>query len=67
MMALSVAKARGGVTAVLTGSHGGEMAGFADIAIKAPGNSTKVIQEAHAAIWHTLCLLIEARYFSEMR
>ncbi len=67
MMALSVAKARGGVTAVLTGPHGGEMAGFADIAIKAPGNSTKVVQEAHAAIWHTLCLLIEARYFSEMR
>jgi len=67
MMALSVAKARGGVTAVLTGPKGGEMAGFADIAIKAPGNSTKVIQEAHAAIWHTLCLLIEARYFSEMR
>ena len=43
------------------------MAGFADIAIKAPGNSTKVIQEAHVAIWHTLCLLIEARYFPDLR
>lgn len=67
MMALSVAKAHGGITTVLTGPTGGEMAAFADIVIKAPGDSTKVIQEAHATIWHTLCLLIEARYFPEMR
>jgi len=67
MMAMSVAKAYGGTTVSLTGPGGGQMAGFADIAIKAPGDSTKVIQEAHAVIWHTLCLLIEARYFPEMR
>ncbi|HOH28766.1 MAG TPA: SIS domain-containing protein [Candidatus Hydrogenedentes bacterium] len=67
LMAMSVAKARGGIVATLTGPTGGQMAGFADIAIKAPGNSTKVIQEAHVAIWHTLCLLIEARYFPDLR
>jgi len=67
MMALSVAKAHGGITAVLTGPAGGEMGAFADIVIKAPGDSTKTVQEAHATIWHTLCLLIEARYFPEMR
>ncbi len=67
MMAMSVAKARGGIVASLTGPKGGQMAAVADIAIKAPGDSTKVIQEAHAVIWHTLCLLIEARYFPDLR
>lgn len=67
LMAMSVARAHGGKTVSLTGPAGGSMAAFADIAMKAPGDSTKVIQEAHAAIWHTLCLLIEARYFPEMR
>jgi len=67
LMAMSVAKAHGGKTIALTGPGGGSMGEFADISLKAPGDSTKVIQEAHAVIWHTLCLLIEARYFPEMR
>lgn len=67
MMAMSVAKAHGGKTISLTGPGGGQMSEFADVAIKAPGESTKVIQEAHVVIWHTMCLLIEARYFPEMR
>ncbi len=66
-MAMSVAQAHGAVTVVLTGPKGGEMAGQGDIVIKAPGGSTKVIQEAHIALWHTMCLLIEAEYFPEMR
>jgi D-sedoheptulose 7-phosphate isomerase len=67
LMAMSVAKAHGGKVITLTGPGGGRMAEVADIAIKAPGDSTKVIQEAHVVLWHTLCLLIEARYFPEMR
>jgi D-sedoheptulose 7-phosphate isomerase len=67
LMAMSVAKAKGGIAVSLTGPKGGKMAEFADIAIKAPGDSTKVIQEAHIALWHTMCCLIEAHYFPEMR
>ena len=67
LMAMSVAKAHGAVAVSLTGPHGGKMAGFADIAIKAPGEKTKVIQEAHIVLWHTMCCLIEAHYFPEMR
>ncbi len=67
LMAMSVAKARGGVAAALTGPRGGKMAKLADCAIKTPGDSTKVIQEAHVVIWHTVCCLIEAHYFPEMR
>ena len=64
---MSVAKAHGAVAVSLTGPHGGKMAAFADIAIKAPGEKTKVIQEAHIVLWHTMCCLIEAHYFPEMR
>ena len=64
-MALSTAKAVGGVTAVLTGPDGGAMGAAGDIIIKAPGDSVKVIQEAHIVLWHTLCLLVEGHYFSE--
>ncbi|NLT61503.1 MAG: phosphoheptose isomerase, partial [Candidatus Hydrogenedentes bacterium] len=39
----------------------------ADIAIKSPGDSTKVVQEGHIVLYHTFCALIEAHYFPEMR
>jgi len=67
LMAMSIAKAVGLATVSLTGPHGGKMAQQADIAIKAPGDSTKVIQEAHLVLYHTFCALIEAHYFPEMR
>ncbi|NIA14859.1 MAG: SIS domain-containing protein [Nitrospiraceae bacterium] len=67
LMAMSIAKAVGATTVSLTGPAGGRMAAFADIAIKAPGNSTKVVQEAHLVLYHTFCALIEGHYFPEMR
>ncbi|HOZ48827.1 MAG TPA: SIS domain-containing protein [Candidatus Hydrogenedentes bacterium] len=67
LMALSVAKAVGAVAVSLTGPDGGRMAEFVDIAVKAPGASTKVIQEAHEALYHTSCAMIEAHYFPESR
>jgi D-sedoheptulose 7-phosphate isomerase len=67
LMAMSVAKAHGAVAVALTGPKGGKMAEMADLALKAPGDSTKVVQEAHIALWHTMCCLIEAHYFPEMR
>ena len=67
LMAMSVAKAGGGVAISLTGPKGGKMAEIADVAVKAPGGSTKVIQEAHLVLYHTICNLIEAHYFPELR
>lgn len=66
-MAMSVAKACGATAVSLTGPVGGKMAAFADIAIRAPGDSTKVIQEAHLVLYHTFCALIEAHYFRDKR
>ena len=66
-MAMSTAKAVGATAVSLTGPKGGRMAEFADVAIKAPGDSTKVIQEAHIVLYHTTCAMIEAHYFPEPR
>ena len=67
LMAMSTAKAAGCTTVSLTGPHGGKLATHADIAIKAPGDSTKVVQEAHLVLYHTACLMIEAHYFPDER
>jgi D-sedoheptulose 7-phosphate isomerase len=66
-MAFSVAKALKVTTVALTGPIGGEMAKFADISIKAPGESVKCIQESHTALYHATCSMIEAHYFPEPR
>lgn len=66
-MAMSTAKAAGCTTVSLTGPHGGKLAMHADIAVKAPGESVKTIQEAHICLYHTMCCLIEAHYFPEKR
>lgn len=67
LMAQSTAKAIGCTTVSLTGPHGGKLATHADIAIRAEGASTALVQEAHISLWHTMCLMIEAHYFPEKR
>jgi D-sedoheptulose 7-phosphate isomerase len=67
LMAMSTAKAVGAVAVSLTGPKGGRMAEFADVALRAPGDSTKVVQEAHIVLYHTMCAMIEAHYFPEPR
>ncbi|MEX2016320.1 MAG: SIS domain-containing protein [Candidatus Hydrogenedentales bacterium] len=63
LMAQSIAQAIGCTAVALTGPHGGKLAAHADIAIKAPGDSTKVVQEGHLCLYHTFCAMIEAHYF----
>lgn len=67
IMAMSIAKAVGLTAVSLTGPSGGEMAEFADVAIRAPGESTKEVQEAHVVLYHTFCAMVEAQYFPVMR
>jgi len=43
----------------LTGEPGGPAAALADISIRVPSGDAQRIQEAHIALGHTLCLLIE--------
>jgi phosphoheptose isomerase len=47
---------------VLTGAHG-QLASLADVAIAVPSTDTQHIQEAHLAIEHLLCWLVERDLF----
>lgn len=63
MYAAVVARAKGMKVIGLTGATGGELAAFADVAIKAPETETYKIQELHLPIYHCLCLMLEERFF----
>jgi phosphoheptose isomerase len=52
-------------TIVLTGAAGGKLAGAADIVIRVPSSLTMHIQEAHIAIGHVICDLVERTLFSQ--
>ncbi len=65
LYAVSTAKALGMKTIALTGKTGGKLAQTADIAVKAPETSTESVQEQHVIIYHTLCAMLEARFFSK--
>ncbi len=56
---LQAAKAMGAQTIALLGANINSLAGVADQIISAPSNDTPRIQEAHAAIIHILCDLVE--------
>jgi D-sedoheptulose 7-phosphate isomerase len=56
--AVDAAKEAGMRTIVLTGNRG-QLASMADVGIAVPAANTQYIQEAHLAIEHVLCSLVE--------
>jgi D-sedoheptulose 7-phosphate isomerase len=58
-----LARTHGVHTVALTGRDGGELAQLCDIAIVVPSASTQHIQEAHIAIGHVLCEVVERELF----
>ena len=63
--ALELAHSTGIVTIGLTGANGGHMVELCDFCLRMPSNQTMKIQEAHLALEHIFCLLVEQIYFSE--
>ena len=63
MYAVVTARAKGLKVIGLTGADGGELAGAADVAIKVPRSETYMVQELHLPVYHTLCLMLEERFF----
>lgn len=59
-----LARARGAHTIALTGRDGGELVHLCDLAIVVPSQSTQHIQEAHIAIGHILCDIVERQLFA---
>ncbi|MGK7903150.1 MAG: SIS domain-containing protein [Hormoscilla sp.] len=65
LLAVKAAKELGMRTIALTGNCGGKISGIANIAIVVPSSDTQYIQEAHLAIEHIICGLIESNLFGE--
>jgi D-sedoheptulose 7-phosphate isomerase len=50
-------------TAALTGAHGGELPGIAELCLRMPARETARIQECYMLVGHTVCELVEAAIF----
>ena len=61
--AVITAKAKGLTVIGLTGQDGGSMRQYCDITICVPSDSTPDIQELHLPIYHTICRMVENRYY----
>ena len=62
---VKLAKLRGIKTIGLTGRDGGKLKTMADIAIRVPSDDVGLIQEAHSAIGHIICVVVEEMLFGE--
>ena len=63
--AFKVAGAMGIKRILLTGEGNGKCAPYADCIIHAPAKETYRVQEYHLPIYHTLCMMIEERFFGK--
>ena len=62
-LAAQAAAAKGMVTIALTGQSGGKLRSLADVCIAVPHDRTCMVQELHLPIYHTLCMMLEERFF----
>lgn len=61
--AAKLAKAIGIKTIALTGDKSGLIHEISDVSISVPGSGTADIQELHLPVYHTLCAMLEAKFF----
>ncbi len=57
------AKAKGITVIGLTGQKGGKLKPYCDVTICVPSTSTAEIQELHQPIYHSICRIVENRFF----
>ena len=63
--AMEAARGAGAKTVGWTGSDGGRLAGAVDIALIAPAEETRFIQDVHGVLIHALCEAVEAELAGE--
>lgn len=64
-LAVGMGKALGLHTLGLTGGKGGRLKEMCDVAIVAPASTPADVQEYHLPLYHTLCAMVEAKFFQE--
>jgi D-sedoheptulose 7-phosphate isomerase len=67
LRALELCRELGITTIGLTGKTGGQMTALCDLCLQVPSNVTMYIQQAHLALEHIFCLLVEQEYFADTR
>jgi D-sedoheptulose 7-phosphate isomerase len=67
LRAIAAARQRGLVVIGLLGKTGGEMAKSCDVVLRAPADSTPLIQQLHITAAHIMCGLVEERLFPRER
>lgn len=67
MNATVVARALGIKVIGLTGKNGGELSQVADVIVQVPEEETYMVQELHLPIYHCWCLMLEDKFFGELR
>lgn len=65
LSACTVAKAKGMKVIGLSGGTGGKLKEKADVTIIVDEKETYKIQELHLPVYHTLCLMLEERFFDK--
>ena len=65
LYAATVAKAKGMKVIGLTGERESKLSSMADVCIRVPRQETYQVQELHLPVYHTLCLMLEERFFGK--
>ncbi len=63
LRAIAAARSAGLVVIGFTGRSGGDMAAHCDLCLRAPSDSTPLIQQVHITAGHIVCGLVEERLF----
>lgn len=66
LAALDEARQRGMATLAFTGRDGGKLPGRADLVFVVPSEDTQRIQEAHVAMLHAICEVVDRLLFPEL-
>ena len=64
LYAAVVAKAKGMKVVAMTGAAESKLSEMADVCIHVPETETYMVQEYHLPVYHTLCLMLEDRFFN---
>lgn len=65
LLACMAAKLKGMHIVGLTGETGGQMPAYCDVTIRVPARMTFAVQEYHLPVYHALCAMLEATFFTE--
>ena len=66
LLAVSTARAMGLITIGLTGQGENPLSARVDIALCVPERETYRVQELHLALYHQLCLMLEAHFWGQV-